>query len=686
MRIRRITRWLGLLLVAVIAVSGCAAPTTETAAVTEVQVVTAVTDASGYAEIELHPGVTYEVQAMAEDDNADLAGLDVALADVGDALWLQVTDPAAGYFPATDALQAPAAASGPIGVWLTPADGGTAARLAAMGLGAPAAASMGQMSLEALVEDIRDGIDAEGFATFVIALTGAGSLPETADVYPLAFENTYLLSGAPGEAGGHYVIAAAGGDALQEDGEAAARAIRGVLPDLTAARVPDWLIGADYVRADTRLHWTYAGNYTIEGIACDTAGAAIDQVLAYLDLGSEPFTQSSATDFASLTPAHIAVVSPAQGELWYDDGEGETLRLWYCESVAEAVVEEPVEEPAEEEAEEEAAEEAEEEEEAEVSEVAEAVGEATITTDGSNVRTGPGVAYPVLVTLDEEAAVSVLGKNEAGTWVQVAAPEAEEPGWINVTLLALGDLDVANLPTITDIPAPPAPRVAASALPTGCVLPRIELWAAELAPENADHVWQLVYRASGATELRIFDNVMSNPVAGTFPIYGGRDTNWVLTAVSGPGCYVERNINVVVDELPPAGTYSNAVHGFPQLGTGDVQVTLQWSGEADLDLHVIDPAGEEIYSGHMFSSSGGMLDGDVNWPCGPGPAPVENVFWPRGGAPSGEYRVLVNYYRDCKDQGPVDWTVMVRVGGNLVATQTGRISEGQTVHAVTFYK
>jgi hypothetical protein len=218
------------------------------------------------------------------------------------------------------------------------------------------------------------------------------------------------------------------------------------------------------------------------------------------------------------------------------------------------------------------------------------------------------------------------------------------------------------------------------------VLPRIELWAAELAPDHADHVWQLVYRVSGATELHVFDNVMSNPVAGTFPIYGSDDANWVLTASHSPGCYVERNINVVVDELPPAGTYTTAMQGFPQLGMGDVQVTLHWSGEADLDLHVIDPFGEEVYSGHMYSSSGGVLDGDVNWPCGPGPAPVENVFWPRGGAPSGEYRVLVNYYEDCKNQGPVDWTVMVRVDGNLVASQTGRISEGQTVHAVTFYK
>jgi hypothetical protein len=611
LKTRNITRWLGGLVV-VLEVSGCGAPSTEVTTVAEPYVATATTDASGHAEVTLSPGVAYDVQAATEDPSADLADMDVALSEIGSNLWIQVVDPAGGYFPATDVLQAPLAADDPIGVWLAPADDGLVARLTGPMPEAPAASLTRQMTLEAFVEDVQGQADAEGFATFVIALTAAGDLPETVDVYALPFENTYLLSAEAGMPAARHVMVTASAEALQQGGEDVVQTVQGRLVDLRAVRVPDWLLGSDPVRAGMRLHWTYVGDYELEGIACDTAGAAIDQVIAYLGLRGAPSTQSAVTDFASLAPAQIAVVSPAQGELWYDDGEGETLRLWYCESVSEAVVEEePEEEPTEV-----AEEEAEETEAPEATEVAEAAAE--ITT--------------------------------------------------------------------TPAPAPPTPETIAASTSTGCVLPHIELWAAELAPEGADHVWQLVYRVSGASTVNIFDNVMSNPIAGTFPIYGHRDTNWVLTASSTPGCYVERNINVVVDELPPAGTYSNAVHGFPQLGTGDVQVTLHWTGEADLDLHVVDPAGEEIYSGHMFSNSGGMLDGDVNWPCGPGPAPVENVFWPRGGAPSGEYRVLVHYYRDCKDQGPVDWTVMVRVNGNVVATQSGRISEGETVLALTFYK
>lgn len=685
------TRRMILLLVLTFAASmmtGCDMPGSDSAVVIEFDVATATTDADGQAAIALHPGETYEVHLEADETTSDVEDVDVALAEVGDNLWLQITDREGRYFPATTVLQAPVNTDNPIGVWLTPVDDAdVTVRRVLFSPVVPFGSRIGQMSPAVFAEDILDEIEEDDFATFVIELTRAGALPETTDIYPLPFENTTLLltgSEALGVAGANHVIAAVSGEVLQEGGDALILGIEAALDDLDTATIPGWLVGSDHIWADTRLQWTYAGDYEFEGIACDTAGTAIEQVLAYLDLRGEILTQTSLADFTLAEPGQIVIASPAQGDSWYAGGEGETLTLWYCESVTETMVEEPVEESPGEEVAEEAIEETEEAEETEeVYATNEAIGEATITTESSNVRTGPGVAYPILVTLETDTTVSVFGKNEAETWVQVASTEAEERGWVNANLLAFGDLEMDALPTISDIPAPP---ITAAGTSVDCVRPRIELWAAELAPDHADHVWQLVYRASGATELRVFDNVMSNPVAGTFPIYGNDDANWVLTASHSPGCYTERNLNVVVDELPPSGTYSNATHGFPQLGIGDVQVTLHWSGEADLDLHVIDPFGEEIYSGHMFSSSGGMLDGDANWPCGPGPAPVENVFWPEGGAPGGEYRVLVEYHEDCKNQGVVDWTVMVRVDGNVVASQTGQISEGQTAHALTFYK
>lgn len=116
----------------------------------------------------------------------------------------------------------------------------------------------------------------------------------------------------------------------------------------------------------------------------------------------------------------------------------------------------------------------------------------------------------------------------------------------------------------------------------------------------------------------------------------------------------------------------------PVLGTGDVQVTLRWDGPADLDLHVIDPGGEEIYFSSPISSSGGQLDVDANGTCA-GDPPVENVFWPTGGAPSGNYQVSVNYYGGCGQAEPVNYEVTVLVDGQTVDVRSGTLtSEGET--------
>jgi hypothetical protein len=92
-------------------------------------------------------------------------------------------------------------------------------------------------------------------------------------------------------------------------------------------------------------------------------------------------------------------------------------------------------------------------------------------------------------------------------------------------------------------------------------------------------------------------------------------------------------------------------NGFPiqVLGTGDVQITLEWSDSNDLDLHVTEPSGEVINYINTRSSTGGRLDADANAGCGGGGAGRENVFWPQGQAPSGPYQVRVVYFRGCTE-------------------------------------
>ena len=89
--------------------------------------------------------------------------------------------------------------------------------------------------------------------------------------------------------------------------------------------------------------------------------------------------------------------------------------------------------------------------------------------------------------------------------------------------------------------------------------------------------------------------------------------------------------------------------------TGAVQISLMWNNFNDLDLHCIDPNGEEIYYNSKHSLSGGELDVDMNADGGRSIEPVENIFWREGGAPTGTYKVFVNHYSnhgcgtDCQD-------------------------------------
>jgi hypothetical protein len=78
---------------------------------------------------------------------------------------------------------------------------------------------------------------------------------------------------------------------------------------------------------------------------------------------------------------------------------------------------------------------------------------------------------------------------------------------------------------------------------------------------------------------------------------------------------------------------------------GDIQISLSWHNYNDLDLHCIDPAGVEIFFGNPRSTrTGGDLDIDQNAHLPYNSSPVENIYWPFGGAPSGLYQISVVYY------------------------------------------
>ncbi|MCC7195472.1 MAG: hypothetical protein IT356_07960 [Gemmatimonadaceae bacterium] len=122
------------------------------------------------------------------------------------------------------------------------------------------------------------------------------------------------------------------------------------------------------------------------------------------------------------------------------------------------------------------------------------------------------------------------------------------------------------------------------------------------------------------------------------------------------------------------GVYQTAPVSMINVGTGDVQVNVTWDSRADVDLHVVDPLGEEVYWAHRSSVSGGQLDLDSNAGCGSDGPRAENIFWASGlVAPRGDYVVRVDHWSNCSAEA-TNYVVTINVRGKPPQVFTGRFT------------
>lgn len=131
---------------------------------------------------------------------------------------------------------------------------------------------------------------------------------------------------------------------------------------------------------------------------------------------------------------------------------------------------------------------------------------------------------------------------------------------------------------------------------------------------------------------------------------------------------------------PATALTANAV----AVGSGEFQATLTWNrgigngvdGAVDIDLHVIEPSGNEIYYAAPTSPTGGELDVDNVTAFGP-----ENIFYDGVVPPEGLYQVDVHYFSGAPETA---WTVTVRAC-NMSRTYNGVFTEsGQRATVVRF--
>ncbi len=101
---------------------------------------------------------------------------------------------------------------------------------------------------------------------------------------------------------------------------------------------------------------------------------------------------------------------------------------------------------------------------------------------------------------------------------------------------------------------------------------------------------------------------------------------------------------------------------------GAFAVTLSWDTESDLDLHVVEPDGTEIYWDHIASQTG-LLDFDSNQSCQIDGRRRERVLW-SAGAPSGHYLIRVDTPSLCSE-AVAHWQVQAQLGGSVIGRAQG---------------
>ncbi|SDM10412.1 phospholipase D-like domain-containing protein [Segatella bryantii] len=115
-----------------------------------------------------------------------------------------------------------------------------------------------------------------------------------------------------------------------------------------------------------------------------------------------------------------------------------------------------------------------------------------------------------------------------------------------------------------------------------------------------------------------------------------------------------------------------------QGGRGTLKINLKWNTTDDLDLHVFDPDGFEIYYSkkeHVCNGVKGQLDIDANATTPYTRTPQENIYWEEGkNAPIGKYKVQVVLYNKRDNVENIPFTVTIYPDKGETRTFTGRIN------------
>ncbi|MBR4324704.1 MAG: carboxypeptidase regulatory-like domain-containing protein [Bacteroidales bacterium] len=170
-------------------------------------------------------------------------------------------------------------------------------------------------------------------------------------------------------------------------------------------------------------------------------------------------------------------------------------------------------------------------------------------------------------------------------------------------------------------------------------------------------------------------------IAATKSGYNGNNTKVKNKTLAQLNTQDSRTIPLTKIEQPkPTPPPNNNKQDDLKGESGDLRINLQWYCRTDLDLHVIDPCGNEIYfSKRKATCQGGtgILDLDANALIGTTTRPQENIYWLKPTPGTYTIKVVCFKWRE-RSQNPISYNVSI-VDKNGRVDKRGTITNRQTI-------
>ncbi len=185
-----------------------------------------------------------------------------------------------------------------------------------------------------------------------------------------------------------------------------------------------------------------------------------------------------------------------------------------------------------------------------------------------------------------------------------------------------------------------------------------------------------IIEIAGETDLDVeFVTVIFNKIPLRLPVSDGLFSR---NLVAGPG-----QNSIMAEAAKDGEVYTDSVEFYSKAPPKPLKIILMWdTDKTDVDLHVVEPNGEECYYGHRETSTGGSLDVDIVDGYGP-------EIYTRSVPLKGNYTIKVHYYSDngnpqtmltvylVVDEGTENERIIKR---ETMLTKTGTVVEVDTVN------